>query len=122
VRVLPDASWSAGVSPCLCVVWCPCRLGCDRWQLYFRCGNVVRAVSWCTVHLVMSSCGVTVTSLSLCIFNCGLPSYDQFREFSGCGTWLFSPYYLLRGVTVFTYFRGEYVLWSPKNSFTNMLF
>jgi hypothetical protein len=71
--------------------------------------DVMRAVSRCTLHLVMSSCGVTVTSLSLCIFNCGLPSFDQFQEFSGCGTWLFSPYCLLRGVTVFTYFRGEYV-------------
>jgi hypothetical protein len=48
----------------------------------------------------MSSCGVTVTSLSLCIFNCGLPSFVLFQEFSGCGTWLFSPYSLLRGVTV----------------------
>jgi hypothetical protein len=88
-----------GVSPCLCVVWCPCRLGYDRWLFYFRCGNAMRAVSWCTVHLVMSSCGVTVTSLSLCIFNCGLPSFDQFREFSA---WCHRVYVFSRRVCVMT--------------------
>jgi hypothetical protein len=59
------------------VVWCPIRLGCDRWLFYFRCGNAMRAVSRCAVHLVMSSCVVTVTSLSLFIFNCGPLGFDQ---------------------------------------------
>jgi hypothetical protein len=96
-----------------CVVWCgvlflwvcPLAVLLPMW-------DVLRAVSWFTVHLVMSSCGVTVTSLSLCIFNCGLPSFDQSQEISGCGTWLFSPIVCCVVSLLFTYFRGEYVLWS----------
>jgi hypothetical protein len=76
--------------------------------------DVMRAVSWCIIHLVAgyvlvwNHCHFPVTVF----FNCGLPSFVRFQEFSGCGTWLFFPYNLLRGVTVFTYLRGEYVLWN----------
>jgi hypothetical protein len=94
------------------VVW-GVPVGCSTSDVGMRC-VLFPGVLFTFYVLVWSGVTVivTVTSLSLCIFSCGLPSADLFREFSGCGTWLFSPYRFLRGVTVFTYFRGEYVLWS----------
>jgi hypothetical protein len=75
--------------------------------------DVFRAVSWCTVHLVVSLCGVTVTSLSLCIFlTVGFLVPISFESFQAVVRGCFPPYSLLRGVTMFTYFPGEYVLWS----------